>query len=50
MDSFFGMIASIIKLLNGWKIIGSLSVWEILLTTLVATVIIKLLKGRKSND
>lgn len=50
MESFFAIVASIIKLLNDWKVIGSLSVWEILLTTLVATIIIKLLKGRKSND
>ena len=49
MTEFFNMIGDVVSLLNNWKIIGDLSVWSILLTVLVSTTIIKLLKGAKTK-
>ena len=50
MSEFFGWFSSVVMFLQSWKIIGDLSVWSIFLTCLVGTIIIKLLKGVKTNN
>lgn len=49
MSEFFGMFAMVVNFLNDWKIFGNISVWHILLVTLVSTTIIRLLKGAKAK-
>lgn len=46
MNTVFGIIGDVIGLLDGFKVIGNISIFHILIAGLVATVIIKLIKGR----
>ncbi len=49
MKDFFGMFTTVVNFLDDWKIFGDISLWHILLVTLVSTVIIKMLKGAKAK-
>ena len=47
MQQFFTIIGDIFSALNGFHVIGNISVLHLMISSLVALVIVKFTKGRK---